>query len=98
MLKKVLIVATIGSFLNFERNDIKILHSLGYEVHCASNFNLSDLNDSHANGITQHQVNFAHSPFACSNLTAYRQLKELFCEIEFELVYCHTPMGGVLGR
>jgi hypothetical protein len=38
-MKKILIVTTIGGFLQqFEMNDIKLLLEQGYEIHYASNF------------------------------------------------------------
>ena len=38
-MKKVLFVTHNGRFLvQFELNDIQILQKLGYEVHCATNF------------------------------------------------------------
>ena len=94
-MKKALFVATVGSFLGFERNDIKILQNMGCEVHIAANISLSDFQ---ADGIICHQVDFARTPWAKTNLNAYKQLKKLFNETHFDIVHCHTPMGGVLGR
>lgn len=56
-MRTALLVATIGSFLNFERNDIMVLQSLGYEVHCASNFTFSEYDDFQANRIIRNQIN-----------------------------------------
>ena len=97
-MKRALYIVTVGSFLNFERNDIKILQSLGYEVHCAANFSATELDDFQADGIIRHQIDFARLPFSRSNIKAIRQLKELFKKINFYLVHCHTPVGGIIGR
>ena len=94
-MKKALFVATIGGFFGFECNDIQILQSLGYEVHIAANLSLSDFQ---ADGIIRHQIDFARIPWSKTNLIAYKQLKMLFKETRFDLVHCHTPMGGVLAR
>ena len=48
--------------------------------------------------IIRHQIDFARSPFAKTNIMAYKQLKQLFKENHFDIVHCHTPMGGVLAR
>ena len=98
MAKRVLFVATVGAFFGVERNDIKILQEMGYEVHCAANFSLSGLGDFYAEGIVRHQIDFARIPWSKTNITAYRELKSLMEETRFDLVHCHTPMGGVLGR
>ena len=101
--RKVIFVAnTARFFVMFEQNNIKLLQSMGYEVHCASNFEherdvdaksiLEKLN------VTIHQIDIARSPFSVRNLNAYRQLKALMKQERFDLVDCHTPMGGVLAR
>lgn len=101
--RKVIFVAnTARFFVMFEQNNIKLLQSMGYEVHCASNFEherdvdaksiLEKLN------VTIHQIDIARSPFSARNLNAYRQLKTLMQQERFDLVDCHTPMGGVLAR
>ena len=98
MVKRVLFVATVGAFFDFERNDMKILQEMGYEVHCAANFSVSDLDDFQAEGIVRHQIDFARSPWTKTNITAYHELKSLMEKTSFNLVHCHTPMGGVLAR
>lgn len=96
-MKKVLIVATVVRFLNFERNDIKILREMGYEVHCATN--LIDENERTKDiEMIRHQIDFARSPFSRNTLVAYKQLKKLLQEEKFNLIHCHTPVGGILAR
>ena len=101
--RKVIFVAnTARFFVMFEQNNIRLLQSMGYEVHCGSNFEherdvdaksiLEKLN------VTIHQIDIARSPFSVRNLNAYRQLKALMKQERFDLVDCHTPMGGVLAR
>ena len=46
----------------------------------------------------QHHIPFARSPFAFSNLRAYRQLKQIIDSNDYALIHCHTPVGGLLGR
>ena len=101
--KKALMVSTILSFLTtFEISDIKILQKFGYEVHCASNMDdceddkrLQSLMDL---GVIYHHISFTRSPFSLENVKAYRDLKILIEKGKFELIHCHTPVGGVLGR
>ena len=97
-MKNALFVATVGTFLDFERNDIKILQSLDYEVHIAANLRLSEYDNFQAKGIIRHHIDFVRSPYSLSNVEAYKELKKLFTENHFDLVHCHTPMGGILGR
>lgn len=103
-MKRVLIITTISGFVpQFEMNNVHILQELGYQVHYASNFNNPHYGlDNHRldfSGIIRHQIDFVRSPFYIQkNINAYRQLLELLERIPFDVVHCHTPMGGVLGR
>lgn len=97
-MKHALIVATIGGFItSFEKNDIKILQEKGYHVHVAC-----DVQDKKRRleelGVTLHPISFARSPLSRKNIAAYRQLKLVMQETDFDLVHCHTPVGGVLAR
>ena len=104
MSKKALIITTVSGFVpQFEMNNVKIMQELGYEVHYASNYNMphygKDNSRLEGTGIIQHQVDFVRSPFKLrQNLRAFKQLRQLEKKEQFELVHCHTPMGGVLGR
>ena len=97
-MKHALIVATVGSFItSFEKNDIKILQQMGYQVHVACDIS-EKKQELEALGVTLHPIPFARSPFSRKNLMAYRALKQVMEETTFSLVHCHTPVGGVLAR
>lgn len=101
--RKALIVATISGFItSFEKNNIAILQDLGYQVHLACNTDgdaiehrLPPLKEQ---GVVVHHIPFTRSPFSKGNIAAYKQLKQLMLEGDYDLVHCHTPVGGVLGR
>lgn len=103
-MKKALLVASVFGFLgSFERSDIKILQEQGYEVVCAANGSkelgaFGDIGQLDDLSVTKCQINFARSPLSKSNLKAYKQLKRLMGEHRFDLVHCHTPIGGLLAR
>ncbi|MBE5976343.1 MAG: glycosyltransferase family 4 protein [Paenibacillaceae bacterium] len=101
--KKVLIVTTVSGFVpQFEMSNVHILQNMGYEVHYASNYNTPSYGtDNHRlddTGIIRHQIDFVRSPFTLQNIKVYRQLKKVMSEEHFDLVHCHTPMGGVIAR
>lgn len=103
-MKKALIITTVSGFVpQFELNQVHLLQEMGYEVHYASNFQNphygSDNRRLEGTGLICHQVDFVRSPFRIlRNGIAYRQLRMVLKENVFELIHCHTPMGGVLGR
>lgn len=101
-MKKVLFIATVYKFFNFERSDMTILKSKGYEIHTASNMVESDwLQD---NGMldslepVKHQIDFGRSPFSKQSLVAYKQLRQLLEENYFDIIHCHTPVAAAIAR
>ena len=103
MAMKALIIASIFGFIaSFERNDVKILQELGYEVHCACNSTnytkTWKTEELYATGIIVHDIPFSRSPFSNVNIAAYKKLKKLMLSEHFDLIHCHTPVSGVIGR
>ncbi|MBS1231481.1 MAG: glycosyltransferase family 1 protein [Bacteroidetes bacterium] len=101
--KKVLLVTTVSGFVpQFEMSNVRILQNMGYEVHYAANYKTPSYGtDNHrldGTGIIRHQIDFVRSPFTLQNIKVYRQLKKVMSSEHFDLVHCHTPMGGVMAR
>lgn len=101
--KKALLVTTVSGFIpQFEMNNVRILQNMGYEIHYATNYSTPSYGkDNHrldGTGIIQHQIDFVRSPFKPANIKVYRQLLNLMRREQFDLVHCHTPMGGVMAR
>ena len=101
--KKALLVTTVSGFVpQFEMNNVRLLQNMGFEVHYASNYNTPSYGtDNHrldGTGIIRHQIDFVRSPFRPENITVFRQLKTVMEQEQFQLVHCHTPMGGVMAR
>lgn len=102
-MKKALLVTTVSGFIpQFEMNNVKILQNMGYEVHYASNFRTPSYGNDNSRlegtGIRLHQIDFVRSPYKIKNWNVYYQLKSLMEKESFDLVHCHTPMGGVMAR
>lgn len=99
-MKKVLIVATVQSHIaQFHKAFIKALKENNYLVHVAAKNNLDE-----KNGLKLEEpdktfdIPFSRSPFSFRNIKAYKQLKELILKNKYDIIHCHTPMGGVLTR
>lgn len=96
--KKVLIIATVYSFIShFEKNDIKLLQELGYKVVVASNFE-DYKNEMEDQGIEKLNINFTRNPFTLKNLKSFFKLNKYIKSNKIDLIHCHTPVGGVVGR
>lgn len=93
-LKKVLFVATVDSHIElFHLPYLKMFKDKGYEVHVATN---TDKPIQFCD--KKHKINVSRSPFRLGNLKAIRQLKKVIDTEHFDIVHCHTPMGGVVAR
>ena len=103
-MKKALLVTTVSGFVpQFERNNVKLLQNLGYEIHYASNYHTPSYGNDNSRlddmGIIRHQIDFVRSHYKLlDNWKAYCQLKDVMKQDKYDLVHCHTPMGGVLAR
>ena len=93
-MKKVLYVATVDIHIKkFHIPYLKLLHDNGYEIHVATN---GDEQISFCD--EKHKICIERSPFKINNIKAIRQLKEIIEDEKFDIIHCHTPMGGVVAR
>ena len=96
MKKKVLFVATVDSHIrHFHIPYLKYFKENGYEVHVATS---NDEEEKFDYCDKKHMITFERSPFKSNNLKAIKQMKKLLNQEKFDLVHCHTPMGGVVTR
>lgn len=99
-MKKILVVCTTDSMIwNFLIPHIKELEKQGYIVECACSitgefyFELESLYQ-----IKMNEICFQRSPYNLNNIKAYYQLTKLVKQKNFDIIFCHEPIGGVLGR
>lgn len=101
--KKVLILANTGGFFSFLLSDIDLLMEKGYTVRVAANGKNHKWQDT-ADALAERsleliQIDFdGRNPLSRSNLTAYRQVKQLLQSESFDLIHCHTPVSGLIAR
>ncbi len=100
-MKKALVVARVVKthIMVFHVPYLKLLKELGFEVHvCAKN----DYDDPDELKIPYcdrfFDLPFEREPFKRKNLEAYRGMKKLIKEQDYELIHCHTPVGGAIAR
>lgn len=92
--KKVLFCATVDyHFKAFHLPYLKWFKDQGWEVHIAASGSM-DLPYVDA----KFDLPIQRSPFKRKNLKAYRELQAIIHRHQYQIIHCHTPMGGVLGR
>lgn len=100
MHKKVLVVCTTDSMIwCFLIPHIKFLQEKGCEVECAcsrTGFYFDELVEKYH--LVLHEIPFERKPFKWNNIKAYGKLSKLVHEGGFDLLHCHEPVGGAMGR
>lgn len=100
-MKKVLIVATVVKMhiMVFHIPYLEWFKKNGYEVHvCASN-DYDNKEDCKIPSCDQYyDLPFERSPFKLGNIKVYKDLKDIIDINDYDIIHCHTPMGGVLTR
>lgn len=92
--KKILFCATVDyHFKAFHLPIMKWFKEQGWEVHIAAkgDMDLPFVDQKFA-------ISIARSPLSRNNIKAYRELRDLIDCNAYEIIHCHTPMGGVLAR
>lgn len=99
-MKKVLITATLQSHIcQFHRPLADMLHKNGYGVHVAAKNNLAEKNGLVLDFADEvFDIAISRSPKSPSNVKAYKQLKQIIDENQYDVIHCNTPVGGVVTR
>ena len=98
--KKVLFVATVvKTHINvFHLPYLKWFKEQGYEVHVAAKNDFVNEPCIIPSCDKFYNINFARFPFSKVNIKAYKQLKKIITENDYDIIHCHTPVAGVLTR
>ena len=95
-MKKVLFVAHVDSHIrHFHIPYLKYFKEKGYEVHVVTS---NDENETFPYCDVKHVISIKRNPFKMDNIKAIKQLKKIINDEKFDLIHCHTPMGGVITR
>lgn len=94
MPNKILFCATVDyHFKAFHIPYLKWFKEQGWEVHIAAsgNMNLPFVDK-------KYNLPIQRSPFSLKNVQGLKVLKKIIAENHYQMIHCHTPVGGVLGR
>lgn len=92
--KKVLFCATVDYHLKaFHLPYLRWFKENGWEVHAAAK---GSLELSHVD--YKYNLPIERLPISVGNLKAYKELKRIIDNNRYDIIHCHTPMGGVLTR
>ena len=107
---RVLMLATTAAMIEqFNKNNIELLESLGYEVHVAGNFEQGnpityERLEEFKKWIGEHNGKWFHIPSTRkpndlrNNCMALKIVIKMINEYHYDFIHCHTPIGSVIGR
>ena len=94
MNKKVLFTATVDShIIHFHIPYLKLFKDKDYEVHVVTG---EEGKIPYCN--KKHIINIKRNPYNFKNINAINELKKIINKEKFDIIHCHTPMGGVVTR
>lgn len=92
---RILLVANVAKehVIKFHIPTIKMMREQGWniDVACSGNEEISYCNH-------QFVLSYKRSPFNFSIFKGIRELTKIINEGEYDIIYCHTPVGGVAAR
>ena len=99
--KRVLFTATVVKqhIMTFHTPYLRMFQEMGWETAVASSNdyeNPADLNIPYCD--TYYEIPFERIPWKAGNIRAYCQLKKIIDEGNFDIIHCHTPVGGLVTR
>ncbi|BCK00823.1 glycosyltransferase family 4 protein [Anaerocolumna chitinilytica] len=110
-MKKVLMTASVASMIDlFNKNNIDILQNdLGYKVDVACNFHHGSItsqervneyrNELETIGVKTYHVPIPRSLMGIKDIIkSYHLLKEISQVNKYDIIHCHSPIGGVIAR
>lgn len=100
-IKKVLFVATVVKthIMPFHLPYIQWFKKNGFETHVCARNDYEHKRDCHIPYCDIFfDLPFERSPFSLNNLKVYRWLKKVIEIQDYDIIHCHTPVGGFLTR
>ena len=101
LMPKVLYVATVVKthIMEFHIPYLKMLKEMGWETAVAARNDFDDPADCVIPYCdTYYDIPFERNPFKPGNIKAYKMLKAVIDEGNYDIIHCHTPVGAMLTR
>ena len=94
-MKKILFVANVAKehVLKFHLPTIRLFKERGWQVDviCMADAEITECDNFY-------HAKWKRSPFTFKTLAGIKQLKNLLKVVHYDVIYCHTPVGGFVGR
>ena len=97
-MKKVLFVASISGHIKaFHIPCLKLFKDMGWTTSVAAKSSINHISQSdYCDNF--YEIPIERSPFSYKNILAIYRLKKIIESEKFDIIHCHTPLGGVVAR
>ena len=99
--KKVLFVATVVKthMMQFHLPYLRMFQEMGWETAVASRNDYEDPADCRIPYCDRYfDIPFERMPWKPKNIQAYKMLKRIIDQGEYDIIHCHTPVGAMIAR
>lgn len=101
MKKKILFAATVVKthIMEFHIPYLRMLQEMGWETAVAARNDYEDPADCRIPFCENYyDIPFERIPWKVGNVGAYRKMKKLIDEENYDIIHCHTPVGALIAR
>lgn len=98
---KILYVATVVKthIIEFHIPYLKMIKDLGWETAVAARNDFDNPDDCKIPFCDKYfDIPFERNPFKIGNIKAYKKLKKIIDEGNYDIIHCHTPVGAMITR
>ncbi len=97
--KKIMVLCSTDNMITqFLLPHIEDMQKMGATVECVCAKTGKWFDEIVEKGITCHEIAFERNPLKFKNFKAYKKLKALQKEKDYDIIYCQQPVGGLMGR
>lgn len=99
--KRVLFTATVVKqhIMTFHTPYLRMFQEMGWETAVAASNDYDDPSELNIPFCDRYiEIPFERIPWKAGNIRAYRELKDLIDNGGFDIIHCHTPVGGLITR
>lgn len=100
-MKKILFVAHMvrDHIMQFNTPYLKFFKDLGWETAVASGNDYENKDECKIPYCDYYyDISFERNPFSPGNIEAYKELKKVIEEGDYDIIHCHTPVGAALAK
>lgn len=100
-MKKVLYIATVVKthIMEFHIPYLKMFKEMGWDTSVAAKNDYENPKDCKIDYCDHfYDINFSRSPISIKNFKAFKELKKIIDEGDYDIIHCHTPIAAALTR